>query len=105
MKEEVEEKAALHALGETTNVTGFVDSTSAPPKPAESDDEKVSTDEKGEDKKGENDKEKKGGLRDYARIFSFSDRLDRILYAVALLCSIGAGAALPLMVCLYDCIT
>lgn len=97
MKDQIEENAALEALAATTNATGVVDTTISP-KIEESAEEKQSDHEEDEKKKNGDDEESKGSLRDYARIFSFSDRLDRCLYAVALLCSIGSGAALPLMV-------
>lgn len=100
MKDEIEEKAALEALGKTTNATGVVDTTTAPKSTDSDDGVKPLDEEKNNEKNGDKKEEAKGSLRDYARIFSFSDRLDRCLYAVALLCSVGSGAALPLMVCL-----
>lgn len=50
---------------------------------------------------GKKKKEAKGGLKDYARIFGFADRLDTILYILSLGCSIGSGAALPLMTLVF----
>lgn len=119
MKDEREEKATLEGLADTTTATGFVDMTMSSSKIVESgEDEKVENEENDENKKEEeneenkkeeeNDENKKeekkaepkGSLRDYVRIFTFSDRLDRGLYIVALLCSIASGAALPLMVCM-----
>lgn len=98
MKREMEEKAAFEALASTTNPTGIVDSTNTPKVAESSDDEKLTGDKNVDEKTTDKNEEAKGSLRDYARIFSFSDRLDRCLYAVALLCSIASGAALPLMV-------
>jgi hypothetical protein len=39
------------------------------------------------------------------RIFQYSDRLDRLLYAVALLGAVAAGAALPLMTLVFGAST
>lgn len=101
MKSEIEEKVALEALGDTTTVKGFINPTTAS-KTAESDySDKIPAEDRNEEKTGEENEESQGGLRDYARIFTFSDRLDRCLYTVALLCSIGYGTALPIMVCSF----
>ncbi|KAK4988078.1 hypothetical protein LTR50_004194 [Elasticomyces elasticus] len=45
--------------------------------------------------------EKKGGIKDYFRIFQYADRLDILLYAIALTGGIGVGAALPLMTLVF----
>jgi ABC-type multidrug transport system fused ATPase/permease subunit len=42
-----------------------------------------------------------GGFKDYWRIFTFTDRYDRILNGVALITSIAAGATLPLMTIIF----
>lgn len=47
------------------------------------------------------DKEKSGSLKDYFRIFKFCDRLDALLYIVALGLSLAAGATLPLMTLVF----
>ncbi|CZR52634.1 related to multidrug resistance protein [Phialocephala subalpina] len=51
---------------------------------------------------GDGDGEKKekaaeGSVKDFVRIFRYADRLDVILYVVALVASVASGAALPLM--------
>ncbi|KAK4940540.1 hypothetical protein LTR28_009113, partial [Elasticomyces elasticus] len=45
--------------------------------------------------------EKKGGIKDYFRIFKYADRLDTLLYAIALTGGIAVGAALPLMTLVF----
>ncbi|GAB7366799.1 hypothetical protein MBLNU230_g0751t1 [Neophaeotheca triangularis] len=47
------------------------------------------------------DKEKSGSAKDYFRIFTFADRLDTLLYAVAFTCAIVSGASLPLMTLVF----
>ncbi|KAF2156892.1 putative ABC transporter [Myriangium duriaei CBS 260.36] len=47
------------------------------------------------------DEEKKGSLADYFRIFRYADPLDRLLYAIALLGAVAAGASLPLMTLVF----
>ncbi|KAK5080763.1 hypothetical protein LTR05_008468 [Lithohypha guttulata] len=49
-----------------------------------------------------NDKDKdKGNVGAYFRIFQYADGLDRLLYAIAILGSIVAGATLPLMTLVF----
>ncbi|MCJ1396244.1 hypothetical protein MMC18_009133 [Xylographa bjoerkii] len=47
------------------------------------------------------EEEKKGGLKDYFRIFQYADRLDILLYAIALTGGLAVGAALPLMTLVF----
>lgn len=49
----------------------------------------------------ENEKEKEGSFRDYIRVFSYADRLDWTLNIIAAVCSIAAGATLPLMTLIF----
>lgn len=57
-----------------------------------------------EGKDGKNKKKKKkdeGSIKDYFRVFKFSDRLDVILYVTSLLAAVASGAALPLMTLVF----
>ncbi|KAK5165760.1 uncharacterized protein LTR77_008683 [Saxophila tyrrhenica] len=58
-------------------------------------------DEQKTEAKDEDDKEKTGSFADFWRIFRYTDRLDRILYAIGIGLAIAAGAALPLMTLVF----
>ncbi|MCJ1292941.1 hypothetical protein MMC34_004494 [Xylographa carneopallida] len=47
------------------------------------------------------EKEKKGGIKDYFRIFLYADRLDIFLYTIAITGGLVVGAALPLMTLVF----
>ncbi|TKA64596.1 hypothetical protein B0A55_10114, partial [Friedmanniomyces simplex] len=47
------------------------------------------------------EKEKKEGIKDFFRIFKYADRLDVILYTIALSGGVAVGAALPLMTLVF----
>ncbi|KAL9638683.1 MAG: hypothetical protein Q9164_001391 [Protoblastenia rupestris] len=47
------------------------------------------------------EKQPEGSFKDYLRIFSYADKYDWCLNAVALVASIGAGATLPLMTIIF----
>lgn len=49
----------------------------------------------------EEEKEKQGTFGDYVRIFSYADRLDWVLNAIAFGCAIASGATLPLMTLIF----
>ncbi|KAK5122831.1 hypothetical protein LTR85_003746 [Meristemomyces frigidus] len=51
--------------------------------------------------KDEKEKEKEGGVKDYFRIFQYADRLDVLLYCIALTGAAAVGAALPLMTLVF----
>nr|OQO27378.1 hypothetical protein B0A51_05270 [Rachicladosporium sp. CCFEE 5018] len=52
-------------------------------------------------KDGKDEKEKAGSLKDYFRIYTFADRLDILLYAIAYTGALATGAALPLMTLVF----
>ncbi|KAK4539862.1 hypothetical protein LTR36_010323 [Oleoguttula mirabilis] len=52
-------------------------------------------------KEKENKKENEGSMRDFFRIFHYADRLDCLLYTIALSGAIAVGAALPLMTLVF----
>ncbi|TKA76378.1 hypothetical protein B0A55_05265 [Friedmanniomyces simplex] len=49
----------------------------------------------------EKSEEKKEGIKDFFRIFKYADRLDVILYTIALSGGVAVGAALPLMTLVF----
>ncbi|KAK1807452.1 hypothetical protein LTR12_018203, partial [Friedmanniomyces endolithicus] len=44
---------------------------------------------------------KKAGIGDYFRVFTYTDTLDRFLYAIGFACAVAAGATLPLMTLVF----
>jgi len=63
--------------------------------------EKDLKDSNGKSKKKKKDEEKKGSMKDFVRIFRYSDRMDRTLYCLSLVMSAASGAALPLMTLVF----
>ncbi|KIW87663.1 uncharacterized protein Z519_11637 [Cladophialophora bantiana CBS 173.52] len=51
------------------------------------------------------DKQPEGGIKDYVRIFQYADRYDWILNAIACVCAIASGAALPFMSLVFGTFT
>ncbi|KAK3686424.1 hypothetical protein LTR37_019812 [Vermiconidia calcicola] len=77
---------------------------SPPPHSANSSEKATDTNlsEKSEDAA---DKEGKGSMGDYFRIFRCADRLDNLLYAIAVTGAVVAGATLPLMTLVFGAST
>ncbi|KAK4894996.1 hypothetical protein LTR27_006863 [Elasticomyces elasticus] len=57
--------------------------------------------EMGDKKADEAETKKKAGLGDYFRVFRYTDKVDRVLYAIGFTCAIAAGATLPLMTLVF----